>query len=249
MRLYYGTYGHHVSGKLYVYWGGDNLRTGQQVVAPVTNPRSGRTYNTMFTISRSQNQQNAQGEVSRLNGEGIFIKTIGGRDVLSLPGGAPFNSAAEWARESEVRYRRLHGLPPLPEPQTSGTAPRRTPAAEPGNIPGDIPEQDTPQNLAGEDRRDETEEVGREVKPTRKNASGRRKTPVRKTGTRKKSTARKLKKDAVRFLKNFGRATGETDAVTAAARGSLLSSRKVVADSFGGRERLAGTRQREAFRK
>ena len=249
MRLYYGTYGHHVSGKLYVYWGGDNLRTGQQVVAPVTNPRSGRTYNTMFTIARSQNQQNAQGEVSRLNGEGIFIKTIGGRDVLSLPGGAPFNSAAEWARESEVRYRRLHGLPPLPEPQTIGTAPRRTPAAEPGNILGDIPEQDTPQDLAREDRNDETGEVGREVKPTRKNASGRRKTPVRKTGTIKKSTARKLKKDAVRFLKNFGRATGETDAVTAAARGSLLSSRKVAADSFGGRERLAGTRQREAFRK
>lgn len=249
MRLYYGTYGHHVSGKLYVYWGGDNLRTGQQVVAPVTNPRSGRTYNTMFTIARSQNQQNAQGEVSRLNGEGIFIKTIGGRDVLSLPGGAPFKSAAEWARESEIRYRRLHGLPPLPEPQTSGTAPRRTPAAEPGNIPGDIPEQDAPQNLAGEDRSDETEEVGREVKPTRRNASGHKKTPARKTGTRKKSTTRKLKKDAVRFLKNFGRATGETDAVTAAARGSLLSSRKVAADSFGGRERLAGTRQREAFRK
>lgn len=249
MRLYYGTYGHHVSGKLYVYWGGDNLRTGQQVVAPVTNPRSGRTYNTMFTIARSQNQQNAQGEVSRLNGEGIFIKTIGGRDVLSLPGGAPFNSAAEWARESEVRYRRLHGLPPLPEQQAGGIAPRRAPETGVQNAPGDIPEQDTPQNLAGEDRREETGEAGREVKPTQKNASGRKKTPVRKTGTRKKSTARKLKKDAVRFLKNFGRATGETDAVTAAARGSLLLSRKVAADSFGGRERLAGTRQREAFRK
>jgi len=37
--------------------------------------------------------------------------------------------------------------------------------------------------------------------------------------------------------------------VTAAARGSLLSSRKVAADSFGGRERSASTRQREAFRK
>ena len=247
MRLYYGTYGHHVSGKLYVYWGNDNLRTGQQVVAPVTNPRSGRTYNTMFTIARSQNQQNAQGEVSRLNGEGIIIKTIGSRDVLSLPGGAPFKSAAEWARESEERYRRLHGLPPLPDRQTGRTSPRRAPDTGAWNA-ADEPGQDAPQDLAREDRSDETSEVGREVKPTRKNASGRRKTTVRKTGTRKKSTARKLKKDAVRFLKNFGRATGETDTVTAAARGSLLSSRKVAADSFGGRERLAGTRQREAFR-
>ena len=249
MRLYYGTYGHHVSGKLYVYWGNDNLRTGQQVVAPVTNPRSGRTYNTMFTIARSQSSQNAQGEVSRLGSEGILIKTIGGRDVLSLPGGAPFKSAAEWARESEGRYRRLHGLPPLPEPQTGGTTPRRAPETGAGNIPSDMPESETPQDLAREDESDETAETGREVEPTRKNASRGQKTPVRKTGTRKKSTARKIQRDVVRFLKNFGRQAGETDAVAGAARGSLLSSRKVAADSFGGRERSAGTRQREAFRK
>lgn len=37
MRLYYGGNGHHPSGKQYVYWGNDNLRTGQNVVAPVTN--------------------------------------------------------------------------------------------------------------------------------------------------------------------------------------------------------------------
>lgn len=78
MRLYYGTYGHHLSGKLYVYWGDDNLRTGQQVVAPVTNKRSGRTYNTMFTISKSSSEKNAAGEVGRLEGQGIFIKTING---------------------------------------------------------------------------------------------------------------------------------------------------------------------------
>lgn len=247
MRLYYGTYGHHVSGKLYVYWGNDNLRTGQQVVAPVTNPRSGRTYNTMFTIARSQSSQNAQGEVSRLGSEGILIKTIGGRDVLSLPGGAPFKSAAEWARESEERYRRLHGLPPLPEQQTGRRVSRRAPETGAGNA-ADEPEQESPQNLVREDGSDETAEVGREVEPTRKNASRGQKTPVRKTGKRKKSTARKIQRDVVRFLKNFGRQAGETDTVTAAARGSLLSSRKVAADSFGGRERSASTRQREAFR-
>jgi len=114
MRLYYGTYGHHLSGKLYVYWGGDNLRTGQQVVAPVTNKRSGRTYNTMFTISKSSSEKNAAGEVGRLEGEGIFIKTINGRDLLSLPGGKPFESKEAWKRESEERYRKK--LPPLEKP-------------------------------------------------------------------------------------------------------------------------------------
>ena len=113
MRLYYGTYGHHLSGKLYVYWGDDNLRTGQQVVAPVTNKRSGRTYNTMFTISKSSSEKNAAGEVGRLEGQGIFIKTINGRDLLSLPGGKPFDSKEAWKRESEERYRKKHNLPPL----------------------------------------------------------------------------------------------------------------------------------------
>lgn len=116
MRLYYGTYGHHLSGKLYVYWGDDNLRTGQQVVAPVTNKRSGRTYNTMFTISKSSSEKNAAGEVGRLEGDGIFIKTINGRDLLSLPGGKPFESKEAWKRESEERYRKKHNLPPLEKP-------------------------------------------------------------------------------------------------------------------------------------
>ena len=111
MRLYYGTYGHHLSGKLYVYWGDDNLRTGQQVVAPVTNPKSGKNYNTMFTIARAQSPKNAQGEVNRLGEQGIFIKTIPGRDIMSLPGAAPFKTKAEWKRDSDRRYRQKFGLP------------------------------------------------------------------------------------------------------------------------------------------
>ena len=114
MRLYYGTYGHHLSGKLYVYWGGDNLRTGQQVVAPVTNKKSGRTYNTMFTIARAQNEKNAQGEVERLNDKGIFIKTISGQDTLSLPGGKNFETKIAWKRDSDKRYRKRFGLPEPP---------------------------------------------------------------------------------------------------------------------------------------
>ena len=86
MRLYYGTYGHRISGKLYAYWGDDNLRTGQQVVAPVTN-KYGTTYNTMFTI--------------------------GGRDTRSLPGGQSFESKAAWKRDSEARYEQKHKSPEM----------------------------------------------------------------------------------------------------------------------------------------
>ena len=113
MKLYYGSYGHHLSGKLYVYWGGDNFRTGQQVVAPVTNKQSGKTYNTMFTIVQSRSENNAQEEVSRLSSEGISIKTLGGTDVLTLPGGKEFKTKKEWAERSEALYRQRHGLQPL----------------------------------------------------------------------------------------------------------------------------------------
>ena len=113
MKLYYGSYGHHLSGKLYVYRGGDNFRTGQQVVAPVTNKQSGKTYNTMFTIVQSRSENNAQEEVSRLSSEGISIKTLGGTDVLTLPGGKEFKTKKEWAERSEALYRQRHGLQTL----------------------------------------------------------------------------------------------------------------------------------------
>lgn len=119
MRLYYGTYGHRLSGKLYVYWGSDNLRTGEQVVAPVTNKKTGKTYDTMFTIARALNIKNAEGEVERLENKGIFIKTIGGRDTLSLPGNKVINPDTgerkfkykkDWAADSERRYEEKKNL-------------------------------------------------------------------------------------------------------------------------------------------
>lgn len=114
-KLLYGGYGHGGSGKQYVYFGGDNYRTGQNVVAPVTNKWTGKTYNTMFTISRTSNVDSnmALGEISRLESQGIGIKTIGGRDVLSLPGGRDWSSASQWKqwsdlkREESVRNRLL----------------------------------------------------------------------------------------------------------------------------------------------
>lgn len=101
-KLVYGSYGHNPSGKQYVYWGSDNLRTGQNVVAPVEN--HGKIYNTMFTIQRTTNADSsmAQTEESRLSGQGISIKTIGGRDVLSLPGGKDWKSAKQWREWSDL---------------------------------------------------------------------------------------------------------------------------------------------------
>ena len=107
MRLYLGGYGHHPSGEMYSYWGNDNYRTGQNVVAPVTNKRTGRTYNTMFTIMRTSggDGQVADNEAQRLSQSGIGIKYIHGTDVLGkLPSGKRFESKSQWAKDSEARY-------------------------------------------------------------------------------------------------------------------------------------------------
>lgn len=107
MRLYYGGYGHHPSGKQYVYWGNDNLRTGQNVVAPVTNWRTGKTYNTMFTIMRTSKAGTnmAENEAQRLSQSGIGIKSIQGTDVLSnLKGGENYESKKEWKETSNNKY-------------------------------------------------------------------------------------------------------------------------------------------------
>ena len=103
-KLAYGSYGHNPSGRQYVYWVGDSYRTGQNVVAPVTNPRTGKTYRTMFTIQRTTNEDSkmAQSEQNRLEGRGIFIKAVDGRDVMSLPGAAEYPSAAAWKRSADI---------------------------------------------------------------------------------------------------------------------------------------------------
>lgn len=106
MRLYYGGYGHHPSGKQYVYWGSDNYRVGQNVVAPVTHYKSGKTYNTMFTIQRALADYDrvAYAETQRLEGNGIDIKSIGGANVMTLPGARQFQSKQAWAEHSNEVY-------------------------------------------------------------------------------------------------------------------------------------------------
>lgn len=112
MRLYYGGYGHNPSGKQYVYYGGDNFRTGQHVVAPVRHPISKKLYNTMFTIQRTGalghkkndllQRTDAQKEVDNLEASGVEMKSLGGRDTLSLPTGQRFENKASWERASNM---------------------------------------------------------------------------------------------------------------------------------------------------
>lgn len=115
MRLYLGGYGHHPSGKMYAYWGSNDYRTGQNVVAPVTNKWSHKTYNTMFTIMRTSasDGQIASSEAERLAQRGIGIKFIHGSNVFEqdnngiplLPGSLNYTSKADWQRQSDEKYQ------------------------------------------------------------------------------------------------------------------------------------------------
>ena len=106
-KLLYGSYGHHPSGKQYVYYGDDSHRVGQNVVAPVTN--HGKTYNTMFTIQRTSkvDSKQSENEIERLDKSGIFIKTITpGLNLSTLPGSKPFNRKTEWKKYSDYVYHK-----------------------------------------------------------------------------------------------------------------------------------------------
>lgn len=117
MRLYVGGYGHNPSGKMYAYWGSDNYRTGQNVVAPVTNKWTHKTYNTMFTIMRTSGSdgQIAQKEAERLAQRGIGLKYIHGSDVFEkdssgrplLPGSLNYSSKSDWSKQSNEKYKAL----------------------------------------------------------------------------------------------------------------------------------------------
>lgn len=118
-KLLYGSYGHHPSGKQYVYYGDDSHRVGQNVVAPVTNWKTGKNYNTMFTIQRTSkvDSKQSENEIERLGNSGIFIKTITpGLNLSTLPGSKPFDRKTEWKKYSDYVYHkniksRLTGKP------------------------------------------------------------------------------------------------------------------------------------------
>lgn len=102
MRLYLGGYGHNpsTSGKMYAYYGGDNYRVGENVVAPVEHWKSGKLYNTMFTIQSTYDTESIPGQYELGKLQGINLKSIGGRDVMELPGASQYTSKAQWTRES-----------------------------------------------------------------------------------------------------------------------------------------------------
>lgn len=105
-KLYYGGYGHHPSGKQYVYLGDDKYRVGQNVVVPVRQWQSGKLYNTMFTIQRSASveKESAINEMQRLTTGGTSIKFIEDSNVMTLPGASDWKSAKEWKEWSNLVY-------------------------------------------------------------------------------------------------------------------------------------------------
>lgn len=121
MKLYFGSYGHNpsTSGKMYAYYGGDNYRVGENVVAPVEHYKSGKLYNTMFTIQSTYNPQSIPGQYEMSKLQGINLKNIGGRDVMQLPGAIQYTSKAQWTREANARNRLMNRATPIDTTQAS----------------------------------------------------------------------------------------------------------------------------------
>jgi hypothetical protein len=116
IKIYSGSYGHNPKpgGKQYSYFGGGNYRVGQNVVAPVRHYKSGKVYNTMFTIQRTNKLADTTRRTVTDKGADmlerftdrkppIFLKEIQGTDVLSLPGGDKYKSALAWKIASKKR--------------------------------------------------------------------------------------------------------------------------------------------------
>ena len=112
IKIYSGSYGHNPKpgSKQYSYFGGGNYRVGQNVVAPVRHYKSGKVYNTMFTIQRTNKLADTTRRTVTDKGadmlesftdRGIFLKEIQGTDVLSLPGGEKYKTAKAWKMASK----------------------------------------------------------------------------------------------------------------------------------------------------
>jgi hypothetical protein len=105
MKILFGGYGHNPTGKMYAYYGGDNYNVGQNVVAPVSHWKTGKIYNTMFTIQSTYNPESIPGKYELSKLQGIDLKTIGSKDVMTLPGASQYGSKAQWTRASNQQYR------------------------------------------------------------------------------------------------------------------------------------------------
>lgn len=129
IKIYSGGYGHNPKpgSKQYSYYGSGKYRVGQNVVAPVRHYKSGKVYNTMFTIQNSSKladyditgtRQGTHRELAEITGKtsdkglkkleslssrGIALKKIESSDVLSLPGGEKYKSAKAWKIASKKK--------------------------------------------------------------------------------------------------------------------------------------------------
>jgi hypothetical protein len=114
ITIYTGGYGHNPKpgSKQYSYFGSSNYRVGQNVVAPVRHYKSGKVYNTLYTIksttkladtTRRTVTDKGADMLERFTDRGIFLKEIEGTDVLSLLGGAKYKSKKEWKIASARR--------------------------------------------------------------------------------------------------------------------------------------------------
>lgn len=129
VKIYSGSYGHNPKpgSKQYSYYGSGKYRVGQNVVAPVRHYKSGKVYNTMFTIQNSSKladyditgtRQGTHGELAEITGKtsksglekleslssrGIALKQIESSDVLILPGGEKYKSAKAWKIASKKK--------------------------------------------------------------------------------------------------------------------------------------------------
>ena len=102
LTIYQGGYGHNPRGKIYAYLGRAGKRAGQSVVAPVTQRKRdgsrGKTYNTMFTIMRTNSAETEYGQntMETLSGRGIGLKTLPlDKSVLELPTGQKWQELAQ----------------------------------------------------------------------------------------------------------------------------------------------------------
>lgn len=108
------TYGHQGSGKLYSYNDPTGKhRTGDEVVVPVTHPKSKKTYRTLAVI-KSTHATNTAGERSNkeyLEQRGIGLKSLSGVSQKTLPGYYPnWGKDARTRKELEYEYQTLPGM-------------------------------------------------------------------------------------------------------------------------------------------
>lgn len=109
-RLYSGGFGHNPSAKkMYTYWGDKDYNVGENVNVPVTNPKTGKTYNTMFTIYETDKPDTTWGQAvedrAKMGSRDGRIKWINGRSVTDLPSFNEYGSKKAWAEESEAAWR------------------------------------------------------------------------------------------------------------------------------------------------